>query len=162
MDSSRASQIDSQNRPRIIRSIEIAQKLGKVPEIKTEAQIKNGVIQRKIKSYSVNFQFFALNPPFSELEKKIKKRLDKRFKEGIIKEVKNLQKKYELSQKEMQSFGLAYYWTPLYLKNQISETELFEKIYLSERNYAKKQLTWLKKEKGVRWTQETKDLLSKI
>jgi tRNA A37 N6-isopentenylltransferase MiaA len=48
------------------------------------------------------------------------------------------------------------------LKNQISETELFEKIYLSERNYAKKQLTWLKKEKGVRWTQETKDLLSKI
>ncbi|MFW5885079.1 MAG: hypothetical protein ACOCUF_02525, partial [Patescibacteria group bacterium] len=161
-DPDRASGIDAQNRSRLIRSIEIAQELGKVPDLKAEAQVRNEHIQREINSHSIDFQLFVLNPPFSELEKKIKKRLNKRFKEGIIKEIENLQKKYKLSRKEIQSFGLAYYWTPLYLEGQISEIELFEKIYLSERNYAKRQLTWLKKEKGIRWTQETKDLLSKI
>ncbi|MFO7807300.1 MAG: tRNA (adenosine(37)-N6)-dimethylallyltransferase MiaA [Candidatus Moraniibacteriota bacterium] len=160
LDPRRAEKIDPSNKARLIRSIEIAQKMGKVPQLKTKSQTNGNITTREIKDYEINFYQFALDIPFEKLEKKIKERINKRYKQGMVKEVKYLKEERRLSFEKIQSFGLAYYWMPLFLQGKITEEEVLEKIYLAERRYAKKQLTWLKKEKGIKWIDKNKDLIS--
>ena len=85
-----------------------------------------------------------------KLHQNIKKRLEKRFKSGMIEEVKKLHEQ-GLSWKKIRSFGLGYYWIPLYLQQKISKKELFEKTYQAEKDYAKRQMTWFKKDKRIIW-----------
>ncbi|MDZ7611380.1 MAG: tRNA (adenosine(37)-N6)-dimethylallyltransferase MiaA [Candidatus Moranbacteria bacterium] len=158
LDSSRAKKIDPRNRPRLIRAIEIANKLGKVPSNKAGYYQKDGLATGKINGHEVSFSQYAIFPGMEKLEEKIKKRLGKRFKNGMVEEVQNLQKKYGLSLERIQSFGLAYYWIPIYLQNKMKEKELPERIYSSERKYAKRQLTWLKREREWQWIDNSADI----
>lgn len=167
LDSKRARKIDKKNRQRLIRAIEIASELGEVPEVeKMDYEIINTppqsspilggegnkwVVRLKKENEVWNFQQIVLDVKMEDLENKIKKRLEQRFLDGMIKEVENLKEKYNLSWEKIQSFGLAYYWIPLYLQDKISKDELEKRVYFAERQYAKRQLTWLKKQEGLNW-----------
>ena len=140
LDFQRTKTIDQNNKLRLIRAIEICQTLGCVPEPNRKSKIEN----RKYLQIGVGW-------PQEKLDQKIKKRLHDRWHSGMIKEVKDLKTKYNLSWKKIQSFGLAYYWIPLFLQNKISETELTEKMFIAERNYAKRQRTWFKRDKTITW-----------
>jgi tRNA dimethylallyltransferase len=159
IDPKRASSIDQNNRLRLIRSTEIAKKLGKVPKLKTLSKINGNIATRKIKDIEVDFYQFAIATSIENLEKKIKTRLNDRYRRGMVKEVKKLNTGCGLAFEKIQSFGLAYYWIPLFLKGELTEEEVLEKIYLAERRYAKKQLTWLKKEKGIKWIKDAREIL---
>ncbi len=141
LDSVRAKNIDRNNKIRLIRAIEICQTLGHVPKIKNH--------QSTVNPYQ--FLQIGINWPQEKLDQKIKKRLEGRWTDGMIKEVKLLKKKYKLSWQKIQSFGLAYYWIPLYLQNKLSLEELKEKVFIAERNYAKRQRTWFKRDKRIIW-----------
>ena len=145
-DPERAKKIDAKNKVRLIRALEICLAIGKVPKIKEK---------EKNKKYA--FLQIGIGVSKEKLHKKIKKRLEERWKEGMIDEVRKL-KKSGLSWKKIQSFGLGYFWIPLYLKKKISEEELFEKIYSSEKNYAKRQLTWFRKDKRIVWLENYKKI----
>ncbi len=167
LDPQRAKGIDHQNRQRLIRAIEIATELGEVPEIKKgnyeiadsygglisvwRSNLRPQIVKLKKENEIWNFHQLALDVKMEKLEKRIKKRLKQRFEAGMIEEVKKLKEKYNLSWEKIQSFGLAYFWIPLYLQKKISKNELEERVYLAERQYAKRQLTWLKKQEGVNW-----------
>jgi tRNA dimethylallyltransferase len=140
LDPERAKNIDAKNKVRLIRAIEICKAIGKVPKI-----IKHG-------TWNMEHKFLQIGIDISkeQLHENIKKRLEKRFKAGIIKEVENL-KKSGLSWKKIQSFGLGYYWIPLYLQGNLEKKELFEKVYQAEKDYAKRQMTWFKKDKRIIW-----------
>lgn len=138
LDLERASGIDQHNRQRLVRAIEICKQLGKVPK-------------PKIKKPNFDTLIIGLNCSKEDLERKIQKRLNKRFVNGMVDEVEMLKKKYHLSWKKIQSFGLAYFWIPLFLQGKIDEKELRERVFLAERNYAKRQRTWLKKESAIKW-----------
>jgi tRNA dimethylallyltransferase len=144
LDPERARNIDAKNKVRLIRAIEICKKLGKVPKINS---------QRK------NYDFFQIGIEVSKknLHENIKKRLGKRFKQGMIKEVEKLHSS-GISWKKIQSFGLGYCWIPLYLQNKIPREELFEKIYQAEKNYAKRQMTWFKKDRRIKWMKNYKEI----
>lgn len=91
----------------------------------------------------------------------------------MIKEIKDL-KKQGLSWKKIQSFGLGYFWIPLYLHpikyavkrrppkaefNMVkNKKELFDKIYQAEKDYAKRQMTWFGKDKRIKWIEKYKDI----
>ena len=98
---------------------------------------------------------FTTNPKLILLflEKKINKRLQERLnpklKVNIISEVKNLRK--ELSWKRLESFGLEYKFGALFLQNKITREELDEQLFRAIRQYAKRQLTWWKRNKNIRW-----------
>ena len=128
LDPERAKNIDAKNKVRLIRAIEICQTLGQVPTTKADPQYD--VLQ------------IGLDVPKEKLHAKIKKRLDQRWKDGMLEEVKFLRKKYKLSWKKIQSFGLGYFWIPEYLQNKIALDELYEKVFLAEKDYAKRQMTW--------------------
>lgn len=149
LDPERAKSIDKNNKVRLIRAIEIAEELGRVPtnnsRLTTYNFLQIGIVVSKDKLYQ-----------------NIKKRLEARFKQGMIKEVKDLHDKYKLSWKKIQSFGLGYYWIPLYLQNKLSKKELFEKICQAEKDYAKRQMTWFRKDKRIKWVESYKEIEKEI
>lgn len=136
-DPKRFANVDIMNRARLIRSIEIAEKLGKVPEA------KNGP-----KLYDVDYR--AIKIPKNTLEKKIAQRFNRRFNEGLLKEVKKLRRK-GISWKRFYDLGLEYRLAAEHLQGKISEKEMREKMLRENIKYAKRQMTWFKKNKDIKW-----------
>src|SRR3989338_951335 len=91
-----SANIDRHNKRRLIRTIEISYKL-KITQPTT--------YNLKPMAYSV--LWLGLNP--KDLKKRIKKRLDRRLRQGMIKEIEKLHKK-GLSWKRMDELGLEYRW----------------------------------------------------
>ena len=75
----------------------------------------------------------------------------------MIEEVNKLHKQ-GLSWKKIQSFGLAYFWIPLYLQKIIAKKELVEKVIQAEKNYAKRQMTWFNRDKRIKWLENCKEI----
>jgi tRNA dimethylallyltransferase len=148
LDSKRGRTIDAKNKIRLIRAIEICQKLGKVPQIKPA---------RDSKSREHRFLQIGIDVSREVLSEKIKKRLKKRFQAGMIEEVRKL-RKLGLSWKRIQGFGLGYFWIPLYLEKKISLQDLRERVYLAEKDYAKRQMTWFRKDKRIMWFKNYKEI----
>ena len=134
---SRAKSIDKHNKVRLIRAIEIAKALGKVPKIK-ELPSK------------YDFIFIGLDLPDKELKNKIAIRLLARIRAGMINEIKNLHKE-GVSWKRLESFGLEYRQTALYLQGKISKDEMTENLKKEIWQFAKRQRTWFKRNKDIKW-----------
>lgn len=132
-DPKRAKNIDMNNKVRLIRALEIVEALGKVPTIKPKPLN--------------NFKFIGLRP--NDLDKRILERLEKRF-ESMILEGKKLYKQ-GLSYKRMKELGLEYRYLALYLQEKLSKEEMFEKLNNAIRRYAKRQMTWFKRNKKIKW-----------
>jgi len=159
LDPVRAKNIDSQNKVRLIRAIEICKVLGKVPKIQVTSN------QKLVTKY--NFLQIGIEVPREILNEKIKKRLNERFEQGMIAEVKALHKK-RVSWKWLERIGLEYRWISLFLRQKISETEMQEKLYFAIIHYAKRQMTWLQRNPNIIWCsvykkieKEAKDFLKK-
>ena len=124
LDARRAKDIDQKNKVRLIRAIEIAKALGKVPKITEE-----------IPPYS--FIKIGLSLPPEELKKKVEKRVKGMFKAGLLKEIQKL-KKTGVSDKRLKELGFEYYKpTP-------------EKVITETIKYSKRQMTWFKRDKQTR------------
>ena len=149
LDSKRAKTIDAKNGVRLIRAIEICKAIKKVPQIRnTKYEILN-----------TKYEFLQIGIKLSQekLHANIKKRLEQRFNQGMIDEVKKLHAQ-GLNWKKIQSFGLGYFWIPLYLQNKLTKEELFEKVFQAEKNYAKRQMTWFKQDKRIEWFENYKEI----
>lgn len=153
LDPQRAKNIDAKNPVRLIRAIEICKSIGKVPD--TRYKIQDTCLPDRQARY--NFIQIGIKIPKEKLNKRIKLRLQKRFSAGMIKEVKKLRSRDKISWKRLESFGLGYSLIPKYLKGEIeSKEELFEQVYLAEKNYAKRQMTWFQKDKRIIWLEKYK------
>lgn len=135
-DPIRAKEVDQNNKVRIIRAIEIAEVLGSVPKLKPSDSPHE-------------FIYVGLLPEKVDLDKRIYERLIKRL-PGIILEVKNLQKN-GMSWKRMHELGLEYRYVSQYVQRKLSKDEMIEKLYREIRHYAKRQMTWFKRNKSIKW-----------
>ena len=131
LDPGRAAGIDPYNKVRLVRAIEIAKILGKVPEMKMAPKYETLQL--------------GISWPKEILSKRIKERLDKRFGQGMIAEVKNLRKS-GISFKRLESFGLEYRSVAGYLQKKMTLEEMKEKLFQEIKNYAKRQMTWFRKD----------------
>ncbi len=96
-----------------------------------------------------NFFFYCLNPPRERLYKKINERVDKMIQNGLLDEVKELIKKYPRSSKGFEAIG--YKEIISFLNGEIDFDKAINLIKKNSRNYAKRQLTWFRKEKDVKF-----------
>jgi tRNA dimethylallyltransferase len=137
LDPKRAAAIDPHNIRRLIRAIEIAKALGKVP---------------KVKKHKPHFKplIIGLNLESAELRSKIHTRLLKRLDQGMIEEVRKLHKA-GLSWKRMNELGLEYRYVALFLQKKISKEEMVTKLETEIWHYAKRQITWFKRDKRIKW-----------
>jgi tRNA dimethylallyltransferase len=143
LDKERAKNIDPKNPVRLIRAIEIAKKLGSVPKLE-----KNGY---ELRATSYEFLQIGINIPKEKLHERIKIRLDQRFKQGMTKEVRDLHFKNKVSWKRLESFGLEYKFIAQYLQKKINKNEMEEKLFLAIKDFAKRQMTWWKKDSKIIW-----------
>ena len=56
-----------------------------------------------------------------------------------------------LTYKRMHELGLEYRHIALYLQGKLSREETIDKLYVKIRRYAKRQMTWFKRNKKIRW-----------
>lgn len=146
LDPHRAKTIDRQNPRRLIRAIEIAKKIGAVPELKKQPL-----------PYPVLFLGIKISP--KELEAKIDQRLEKRLKAGMLAEVKRL-KSSGLSWKKLENFGLEYKFAALYLQKKISRQEMVNSIKQASRQYARRQMTWFRRDQRIIWITNQKQAIT--
>lgn len=137
LDPERAKAIDRFNRRRLIRAIEIVMVTGQpVPKLKSD------------KPYDVLFLGVKKSP--LELKRLIAKRLQKRLKQGMIAEVKKLRRQ-GLSWQRLDDFGLEYRWIAKFLRKIISREEMISRLQKDIEHFAKRQMTWFKRDKRILW-----------
>ena len=145
----KAKQIDEQamkkispnDKKRIMRVLEIYKATGKN---KTEQEMESRKNEVKY-----DFEVFAINMDREVLYDRINKRVDIMIEQGLIEEVKNIIQKYSEFPTAMQ--GLGYKEVVEYLNGNCSKEEMIEKIKMETRRYAKRQLTWFRKNKQTIW-----------
>jgi tRNA dimethylallyltransferase len=136
LDLQRFNLIDKKNKVRLIRAIEIAEALGSVP------------LLSKSSEYEVGWHYLDLEDDI--LKKRIHDRLMKRMDQGMVEEVKNLNKN-GVSWQRLESLGLEYKYLALFLQNlsaqaeKISKEEMMADLEKAIWQYAKRQRTWFKK-----------------
>lgn len=144
LDAKRAKTIEKENPRRLIRAIEIVMKTKKpVPPLK-----KNPL------PYPVLMIGTKRSP--QEIKKRIKKRFFNWLKRGLIREVKNL-KKFGLSWKRIEDFGIHYRVMAQYLQKKLNRKEMIENSVREIENYAKRQRKFFKKIKKVHWVKNFKE-----
>lgn len=137
LDKERLKNIDHKNRVRLIRAIEIAKTLGKVQKIKKQKP-------------KYDFVQIGLYADKETQIKRINERLEARIKQGMIREAENLYKK-GLSLKRMRELGLEYRYLADFLEKKINMKELETKLQTEIWRYAKRQMTWFRRDKTIQW-----------
>lgn len=140
VDPEAARKIHPHDSRRIIRALEVYLKTGKPISALQKARVGLG------DDYEINI--FALNLNRKLLYKKIDQRVDKMFKSGLVNEVKGLIK-HRLSKTAACAIGIRELGG--YFNGQYALEEARRLIQRNSRHYAKRQLTWFRKDKRVRW-----------
>ncbi len=148
LDTQRAANIDPNNKRRLIRALEIVIKTGQpVPQY--------------IKKSQYNVLKIGVKLSKDELKERIHERLLGRIKQGMIAEVKRLHKQ-GVSWQRLDDFGLEYRWISRYLRGLITKEEMLERLELEINHYAKRQMTWFKKDKEIIWKKDYKKIKKQV
>lgn len=136
LDSDRALEIDEHNPVRLIRAIEIATELGSVPKMETtDSQYKTF--------------FIGLELSKEILQERIEKRISDRI-PTLFDEIKHLHTS-GISFEKLHSFGLEYRFGSDYVQALISIDEFKELLATKTWQFAKRQMTWFKRNQNIHW-----------
>ena len=142
-DPQRAKNIDKQNPRRLVRALEIV------------LTTKKPITALKSKK-SFDFLQIGITKNKEELKARIKKRLLERLKKNsLINEVKKLHK--TLSWKRLEEFGLEYRFVAQYIQGKLAREEMIDKLKKEIEHYAKRQMTWFKRDKKIHWVKNYKE-----
>ena len=141
IDPKAMEKISSNDSKRIMRVLEIYHSTGKT---KTQQEFES-----RTKEIPYDYRVFAINMDREKLYDRINKRVDIMLEKGLVNEVKNLLKKYNDFPTAMQ--GLGYKEVKDYLEGNLSYEEMINKIKQESRHYAKRQLTWFRKNENTIW-----------
>lgn len=141
IDPEAMEKISPNDKKRICRVLEIFNSTGK-----TKTQLE---AESRKKALPYKFKVFAIDMPRDVLYDRINRRVDIMIKDGLIEEVKTLINKYSSMPTAMQ--GLGYKEIVQFLNGEYSKEEAIEKIKMESRRYAKRQLTWFRRNKEIIW-----------
>lgn len=139
--------IHANNIKRVIRALEYYQLSGQPISLHNE--------QERKKESPYKFVYFVLNDDRQKLYQKIEKRIDRMLEQGLVDEVKLLKNMgYHRNMVSMQ--GLGYKEILDYLDGNTSLEEAVYILKRETRHFAKRQLTWFKRERDVSWIDKQK------
>ena len=130
--------IDIQNPNRIIRALEVIQQTGK-----RYSELKNG----KKKERNFDILKIGLDIPREDLFNRINNRVDAMLDQGLLDEVKSLERWKDKT--ALQTVGYSEFFD--YLAGNFGLDEAVRLCKRNTRRYAKRQLTWFRKDKGIHW-----------
>ena len=142
VDPESAEAIHPNNRKRVIRALECYQETGgKISEHNAKEQMRTS---------PYNFAYFVLNDERSHLYKRIDARVDKMIEDGLEAEVRRL-KEMGCTKDMVAMQGIGYKEMLAYLDGDYSLEEAVYIIKRETRHFAKRQITWFKRERDVIW-----------
>lgn len=142
VDPDSADSIHPNNIKRVIRALEYYEHTGERISVHNEREAQ--------KQSPYNFLYFVLNRNRDVLYERINKRVDKMIADGLVDEVKGLlDMGYSRNLVSMQ--GLGYKEIAAYLEGECSMEDAVELLKRDTRHFAKRQLTWFRREKSVRF-----------
>lgn len=159
IDYRRAQKVDRHNKHRLIRAIEISH-ASKATSFMPKTY--------NLQPITYNILWLGINPGKEKLAKKIKKRLDARLEQGMIEEVKRLHGQ-GVSWKRLDDLGLEYRWISRWLKSKklkvksqnfnskFKSSEEYKNLLRDIIKYSKRQMTWFKRNKEIRWIKNLKE-----
>ena len=136
LDPETAQLIDKNDRKKLIRAIEIVKTTGKP-------------IQRRKNNPEYEIEWIGLNYPRDVLYDRINRRVDLMFEAGLIDETKNLLQKHGRIPNLLYTIG--YQEVIQYLDGVLTLGEAVDKLKQNTRRYAKRQLTWFRKNPAINW-----------
>lgn len=140
IDEKAMEKISPNDKKRILRVLEIYNQTGKT---KTQLDLES----RKEPEY--DYKMFALQMDRELLYDRINRRVDIMIEKGLLEEVEAIYKKYKEFPTAMQALG--YKEVVEYIEGKATKEEMIEKIKQESRRYAKRQLTWFRKNKETIW-----------
>lgn len=132
--------IDTDNPRRLIRAVEICTLSGQ----------KFAKSRPKTKP-RYNFLLLGIKFPNEVLRQRIQMRLKERLSQGMIEEVKNILARKQAKHADLERMGLEPRYIARYLQNQINHQELEEQLEKEIYHFAKRQMTWFRKDKRIIW-----------
>lgn len=142
VDPEAASQIHANNIKRVIRAIEYFRQTGEKISLHNE--------EERQKESPYNFLYYVVNTDRPLLYERIDRRVDQMMEHGLVDEVKMLKAMgCHRGQTSMQ--GLGYKEILDYLDGTCTLEEAVYILKRDTRHFAKRQLTWFKRERDVRW-----------
>ena len=102
---------------------------------------------------------FAIEVDQNQLKQKIENRLIQRFNQGLIDEIKQFE---YLGEPKFLSLGLEYRQAWHFMQSKLTYSQLQINLLTENLQYAKRQLTWLKKQKNLIWIRNLKEIISLI
>ena len=137
-----AAEIHSNNIKRTIRALEFYHQTGK--------KISEHNAQEREKESPYNFAYFVLNDERAKVYDRIDRRVDLMMEDGLENEVRRL-KEAGMTQDMVSMKGLGYAELLHYLNGDYPLEEAVRLIKRNTRHFAKRQITWFKREKEVTW-----------
>jgi tRNA-2-methylthio-N6-dimethylallyladenosine synthase len=129
--------IDKKNKRRLIRAIEVS------------LSLKEPFFKERKKEPAYDVLQIGTKVSKKELEKRIRKRVDQMIKQGLEKEARKLYKKYGFNIPPLQTIGYRE-WQDYFNKKENLENTI-ERIKVNTIKFAKRQMTWFKKDKTIKW-----------
>ncbi|MFA6427944.1 MAG: tRNA (adenosine(37)-N6)-dimethylallyltransferase MiaA [Candidatus Buchananbacteria bacterium] len=143
LDPISAKNIGQHNQRRLIRAVEVCLLSGRpFSQLQQKGQPKYQVLQ------------LGLKISRQELYRRINARVLRMFKQGLVAETKKLLKKYSAALPAMSSIG--YREVVKFLQGEIKLVDCQELIKINTRHYAKRQITWFKRDQRIKWVKNFK------
>lgn len=139
LDEKAANSVEQNDKKKLIRYIEIVKHTGK------PLHLARGIKNKK----EFEVEWIGLNFPREELYNRINRRVDLMVEQGLIEETQKLLEKHGRIPNIVDTIG--YREIISYLDGELSLDEAKDKLKQNTRNYAKRQLTWFRKNEEINW-----------
>lgn len=143
LDPESASRIHANDTPKLIRAIEVS--------LAARRPMSEAWRQGREPLRGFRILRIGLDPPRQELYKRINQRASRMFDQGLMEETRRLIAEYGESPRTFDSLG--YRQARAVLRGEMSREEAIAAAQQGHRNYAKRQMTWFRREPEVRWLQ---------
>jgi tRNA dimethylallyltransferase len=141
VDPAAATKIHSNDTPKVIRAIEVC--------VTTRQKMTDLWKQKPDPLRDFRILRIGLNPDRDALYSRINNRAEKMFAEGLIEETRMLFAKYGESARPLTSLG--YKQAMQVLRREMDAAQALTAAQQAHRNYAKRQITWFRREPDVHW-----------
>jgi tRNA dimethylallyltransferase len=134
--------VDLNNKRRVVRAIEVLRSGGK--------------LENKFVPPNFDFLQIGIQRPPDELNQRIHQKIQQMHKQGVVKEAKELLAKgYDFNKPAFSALG--YQHIRDYLKGRLSLAKALELMESDTKKFAKRQITWFKRDKRIHWVSNLKE-----
>ena len=160
VDLETARAIPPQNRQRIIRALEVYHLTGRPISAHWQEHKKIPPHPPLQKGGRGDFLKFGLDLPRDELNRRIDERVDRMIDQGFVAEVRSLTARWGATAPGLRIIG--YKEMVAHLEGRVSLDETVRLIKIHTHQYAKRQLTWFRKDNEIRWVNDVRDIRQRI